>query len=90
MPGITEHCQCWNVCEAPAAATGDDTAACDVLNRTAAAVAAGSLSVPCCCCWAPGTSLHTMVLHLKDSSGRLVAVLDDSSKKLGYYAPDNG
>lgn len=37
-----------------------------------------------------GTSLHTMVLHLKDSSGRLVAVLEDSSKKLGYYSPESG
>jgi tubulin-folding cofactor B len=37
-----------------------------------------------------GTSLHTMVLHLKDSSGRLVAVLEDSSKKLGYYSPEHG
>lgn len=37
-----------------------------------------------------GTSLHTMVLHLKDSSGRLAAVLEDSSRKLGYYSPDNG
>lgn len=37
-----------------------------------------------------GTSLHTMVLHLKDSSGRLVGVLEDDTKKLGYYGPENG
>lgn len=37
-----------------------------------------------------GTSLHTMVLHLKDSSGRLVGVLEDGAKKLGYYGPENG
>jgi hypothetical protein len=37
-----------------------------------------------------GTSLHTMVLHLKDSSGRLVGVLEDGTKKLGYYGPENG
>jgi len=37
-----------------------------------------------------GTSLHTMVLHLKDSSGRLVGVLEDDSRKLGFYSPENG
>lgn len=42
------------------------------------------------CVLLPGTSLHTMVLHLKDSSGRLVGVLEDGSRKLGYYAPESG
>lgn len=37
-----------------------------------------------------GTSPDSMVLQLNDESGRLVAVLDDNSRKLGFYSPRNG
>eukprot|EP00878_Enallax_costatus_P005154 GHUV01005417.1.p1 GENE.GHUV01005417.1~~GHUV01005417.1.p1 ORF type:complete len:279 (+),score=61.01 GHUV01005417.1:247-1083(+) len=37
-----------------------------------------------------GTSVLTMMLHLKDESGKPVAVLSDGSKKLGYYSPCDG
>lgn len=37
-----------------------------------------------------GTSPDTMLLQLKDESGRLVASLDDGARKLGYYSPRNG
>lgn len=30
------------------------------------------------------------VLQLKDERGRLLAVLDDESRKLGYYSPQDG
>lgn len=37
-----------------------------------------------------GTSPETMVLQLKDENGRLVAVLDDQARMLGFYSPRNG
>lgn len=37
-----------------------------------------------------GTSVLNMMLHLKDESGRPVAVLSDDNKKLGYYSPCDG
>lgn len=37
-----------------------------------------------------GSSVETMVLQLKDESGRLVAALDDDGRKLGYYSPHDG
>jgi hypothetical protein len=37
-----------------------------------------------------GTSPDSMVLQLKDEGGRLVAVLDDGGRKLGYFNPRNG
>jgi tubulin-folding cofactor B len=37
-----------------------------------------------------GTSPSSMVLQLKDEGGRLVASLDDESRKLGFYSPRNG
>jgi tubulin-folding cofactor B len=37
-----------------------------------------------------GTSVLSMTLHLQDESGRLVDVLQDGSRKLGYYSPRDG
>jgi tubulin-folding cofactor B len=37
-----------------------------------------------------GTSVSTMVLQLKNEQGKLVAELQDDSKKLGYYSPHDG
>ena len=37
-----------------------------------------------------GSSVDTMVLQLKDEGGRLVAVLDDNTRKLGFYSPRSG
>ncbi|KAI8463710.1 MAG: CAP Gly-rich domain-containing protein [Monoraphidium minutum] len=37
-----------------------------------------------------GTSPDSMQLALKDENGRLVAALDDDSRKLGFYSPRNG
>jgi hypothetical protein len=37
-----------------------------------------------------GTSVLSMTLHLQDESGRLVDVLQEGSKKLGYYSPRDG
>lgn len=37
-----------------------------------------------------GTSPSAMVLQLKDNAGRVVAALDDPSKKLGYFSPEDG
>lgn len=37
-----------------------------------------------------GTSPETMVLQLKDPSGRLLATLDDGARKLGFYSPRDG
>lgn len=41
-------------------------------------------------CFHCGTSPTAMVLQLKDDQGRLLAVLDDEFKKLGYYSPQDG
>lgn len=37
-----------------------------------------------------GTSPDTMVVQLNDENGRLVAVLQDDARKLGFYSPRNG
>ncbi len=37
-----------------------------------------------------GTLASEMILHLKDSSGKLVAVLAEPHRKLGYYSPEDG
>lgn len=41
-------------------------------------------------CFHCGSNASAMILQLKDHSGSLRAVLDDDTKKLGYYAPQNG
>lgn len=38
----------------------------------------------------PHTHVGLQVLQLKDERGRLLAVLDDDSRKLGYYSPQDG
>ena len=40
------------------------------------------------CC--PPAHPDLQVLQLKDERGRLLAVLDDDSRKLGYYSPQDG
>lgn len=37
-----------------------------------------------------GTTTSDMVLHLKDSSGKLVAVLTEQHRKLGFFSPQDG
>eukprot|EP00879_Flechtneria_rotunda_P026335 GHRR01028075.1.p1 GENE.GHRR01028075.1~~GHRR01028075.1.p1 ORF type:complete len:107 (+),score=25.53 GHRR01028075.1:343-663(+) len=37
-----------------------------------------------------GTSVLTMTLQLKDETGRLVATLDNESRKFGFYSPRDG
>jgi hypothetical protein len=37
-----------------------------------------------------GTSVLSMTLHLQDESGRLVDVLQEGGRKLGYYSPRDG
>ena len=37
-----------------------------------------------------GTPVTSMKLQLKNSSGRTIAVLEDESRKLGYYSPEDG
>lgn len=37
-----------------------------------------------------GTAASDMILQLKDSSGRLVAVLSEPHRKLGFYSPEDG
>ncbi|WIA14691.1 hypothetical protein OEZ85_003189 [Tetradesmus obliquus] len=37
-----------------------------------------------------GTSVLSMTLHLQDEAGRLVDVLQEGSRKLGYYSPRDG
>jgi hypothetical protein len=37
-----------------------------------------------------GSSPETMILQLKDESGRLVATLQDGARMLGYYSPRSG
>lgn len=41
-------------------------------------------------CFHCGTPPSAQVLSLKDERGRLVAPLDDESRKLGYYSPRDG
>lgn len=37
-----------------------------------------------------GTQPSAMRLQLKDAKGSMLACMDDDSKKLGYYSPENG
>jgi len=37
-----------------------------------------------------GTPVSSMKLQLRNSSGQTIAVLEDESKKLGYYSPEDG
>ncbi|PRW56915.1 tubulin folding cofactor B [Chlorella sorokiniana] len=41
-------------------------------------------------CFHCGTPPSAQVLQLKDDRGRLLAVLDDEARKLGYYSPQDG
>jgi tubulin-folding cofactor B len=37
-----------------------------------------------------GTLASDMILHLKDGSGKLVAILAESHRKLGFFSPEDG
>ena len=37
-----------------------------------------------------GTTASDMILQLKDSTGRLVAVLAEQHRKLGFFSPEDG
>ena len=37
-----------------------------------------------------GSNVSTMRLQMKDWDGALVAAMDDDSKMLGYYSPEDG
>ncbi len=41
-------------------------------------------------CFHCGTPASAMVLQLKDEQGKLLAVLGDDSRMLGFYAPYDG
>lgn len=41
-------------------------------------------------CFHCGTLPSAMALQLKDEQGKLLAVLDDDSKMLGFYSPYDG
>lgn len=41
-------------------------------------------------CFHCGTPPSAMVLQLKDEQGKLLAVLSDDSKMLGFYSPYDG
>lgn len=41
-------------------------------------------------CFHCGSNPSAMILQLKSPDGSLVATLNDDSKKLGFYSPDNG
>lgn len=41
-------------------------------------------------CFHCGTPPSAMELQLKDPAGKLLAVLGDESRKLGYYSPTDG
>jgi tubulin-folding cofactor B len=58
-------------------------ACCAVLQMTVDAIKAKINSMT-------GTSVLSMTLHLQDESGRLVDVLQEGSRKLGYYSPRDG
>jgi len=37
-----------------------------------------------------GTAASDMIMQLRDSSGRLVAALNELKRKLGFYSPEDG
>lgn len=37
-----------------------------------------------------GTTTSDMILQLKDSSGKLVAILTEPHRKLGFFSPEDG
>lgn len=41
-------------------------------------------------CFHCGTPASSMILHLKDENGKLLATLSDDSSMLGYYSPYDG
>ncbi len=47
-------------------------------------------SNPCACLPVRRCPFGAQVLQLKDERGRLLAVLDDDGRKLGYYSPQDG